>query len=146
MKRPLHRRASALLWALAFVLGTVGEGFGLRACPHHDATSDREDVSSAAGHGAHHAPAAGADCADPAATPAAGGHHEQAPGKHHEGPCTCDAACQAATGVALPGSVQEAPSTPATVGGVADAHPADEPHLSRPAYFLPFSLAPPHLG
>lgn len=144
-ERSLHRRVIALFWALAFVLGTVDEGFGLHPCPHHDG-------------GAHAAPAARSGHAGHHAAPAPDGHNDgataataaddlgHAPADSHDGPCTCGGACQAGPGVALPALAQPEPA--ASIGpATAPRLPAGaDRHRQRPPHFLPFSQAPPRLG
>ena len=123
------RRAFALLWALAFVLGTAGEGFGLHPCPHHDGGASHSAAALPDAHAAHHS----------AAT-------DHAPAESHDGPCTCGSACQAGTGAALPGGAQLEP-TATIVFDEAASLPADvSVAIARPPYFLPFAQAPPRLG
>jgi hypothetical protein len=149
MKRPLHRRAAALLWALAFVLVTVGEGFGLHPCPHHGAAAadvvGGADVHAADHGGGHaaspahsHAPSGGAHTTAPAT--------EHDPGQSHSGPCTCGSACQAGAGAAIPPATQAAPAAPENTASQAAWFQAATPVRLRPPHFLPFAQAPPHQG
>lgn len=153
MRQPLHRRAAALLWALAFVFGTVGEGFGLRACPHHDgggAHAAAPITADAADHGNHgsHGGAAAARGTDGHCGGGEGSHGSDthAPGNGHDGPCTCGAACQMGTAAALPVVPHAGPTVTVSTAAATRIRVGAEPRLQRPPHFLPFSLAPPLQG
>lgn len=137
MKQPLHRRVFALLWAIAFVLGTAGDGFGLHPCPHHDGGTAEGSEAGNETLSAHHGHAAEAEVAH---TSEAG--HET-PDQGHTGPCTCGSACQASAGVALPGGDFSQPTAEVVAAAAAAIVASDARVASRPPYFLPFALAPP---
>lgn len=160
-RRPLRRRAYALLWALAFVLGTVGEGFGLHACPHHEGVG--ADHAAAAEHDAGHEPhgdataprgaMAGHDGAD---TVGSEGCHSGHAARHtgdsadphddHSGPCTCGSVCQAPAGLAVPAIPRLEPFAAAVSAARAAPPTAESTAPTRPPYFLPFAQAPPQAG
>lgn len=145
MKRTLQHRAAALIWLIAFVLSTAGEGFGLLNCPHHVAP---RDDSHAAGHAAAHSHGQ-------RSSPEGAGQHSEATAHERDAashqqddamPCTCGPTCQATMATALavvsrmepaPVAVVEQHLTP--VGEAAPAAP-------RPPYSLPFAQGPPHHG
>ena len=139
--RPLYRRFAALLWAVAFLLGTAGEGFGLHPCPHH-------------GNGAAAAPHAGAQDAEHAGHSvdvAAGSHavHGTSDAAHpeshdpHGGPCTCGSACQASAGAALPSDVPQPFGETAVSRSIPGVVTEGLPAPIRPPHVLPFAQAPP---
>lgn len=149
MKRSLRQRAAALIWLIAFVLGTAGEGIGLLSCPHHVAANGEPAAAhfQHAGHAKADSPEnprlIAGGCAGRVASAA-----QEAPTHEHDGvvPCTCGPTCQATMATALaivprtepvPTAVIESQLTPA--GEAAPAAP-------RPPYSLPFAQAPPHHG
>jgi hypothetical protein len=144
-KLPLHRRVTVLLWALAFVLGTVGEGFGAHRCPHHDGGSAHSAASADAHAGHHNAAAHPQDSGDgaAAASPRGDDHSSQ---QSHDGPCTCGSVCQAGAGAALPGVGQAEPTAVVAPANASATPAAAAAGISRPPFFLPLAQAPPRLG
>ncbi|HEX6923861.1 MAG TPA: hypothetical protein VF167_00420 [Longimicrobiaceae bacterium] len=137
LKRPLHRRALALVWALLFLFGTGREALALHPCPHHGGRWGGVVASEApSSHQGHHGSPvhSHAEAGD-------SGRHTQAP--EHAGPCTCGSACQASGAVALPGASATQPG----VEVIADLSATILEHgvslLPRPSHFLPFAQAPP---
>src|SRR5690606_29412776 len=155
-------RAAALLWALVFVLGTVGEGFALHPCPHHEgppSAEQRAAANDAAAHPHHstHGSEAGVasdqhhgsgppDCHSGAelGEVAVQGH----PDSHdeHSGPCTCGSVCQASAGTAMPAVPTSSSLDIAFANHRGVPAAGDAPALVRPPHSLPFAQAPPLQG
>ncbi|HEX6068997.1 MAG TPA: hypothetical protein VFZ18_04220 [Longimicrobiaceae bacterium] len=132
-RRSTGGRLAALLWALAFVLGTAGEGFGLHPCPHHGSGEGDAPSVLEGDHSAH-------------ASTATGGTSHHAPADPHSGPCTCGSVCQAAAGTALPVRADIVLTDAVAESGTAIVASTGLLVASRAPHFLPFAQAPPRAG
>jgi hypothetical protein len=124
--RSLPKRGFALLWALLFLLGTAGEGFGFNPCPFHDGSpgEDRHE------HGHSH------------------GHHGESSNDHHgeSDRCTHLDVCQTTTVSAIaetefPGATWVFPTRARL-----DFAPHQVARTGHPPFFLPYANAPPARG
>jgi hypothetical protein len=125
----LRFRCSALVWVVALVLGSAGDAFAGRECPHHRSVAEHatpepdhaEDVH--ASHGGH-----------------AADHNAPHEGAHS---CLCVGTCHTGGALALPaleaGSVFPViwSAAPRMVIPVGDELPG------RPAHLLPYAHGPP---
>jgi hypothetical protein len=132
------KRAFALLWAILFLLGTAGEGFGWQPCPFHDSFQGAGEAGESGGsphdHDHHHS-SHGSHSTDESA-PAHGGHAEGEP-------CTHVDACQTASGAVLPVDVETSTVAMAFVATPSAHGRTDRIFVGHPPHFLPFSNAPP---
>jgi hypothetical protein len=142
--RSFPRRASALIWAVFFLLSTAGESLGLQPCPFH--------VS---------APGSALQEAEPTGQHRHGhdhGHHQNAEAESssrashaHDDPlhaqlCTHSDACQTATGSVLPADLVLGPTAFFASGHAPVLDPADRLFVGLTPHFLPFSNGPPIRG
>lgn len=162
LRRALRRpclRSTALASALALLLATTSDAYGLHECAHHEglpaSAASVEDASHGTVPGARHASgaAAGADHGGTAAhgdragtldeahdAHGAGGAHEPS---SHDGACTCIGDCAGATAAAMPSVAGHAHAVEAPLPHPAPSRTSDAPRASHTPHFLPFAQAPP---